>query len=215
MTRVKAPQATIPGVVVAVRLPGGGYARAVFSHCGSTIRGDTPAFAYGFGPKYDKVPSTRVFARLKPENARLIHATSDAGLRAGGWKILGVLPNFDSKDWPLPFVAQDYGLGAEDMGGPPEGWRVMHPNTSLFLEDLSEWEWVAPNVANQYPESGSATASLFARLLRDAIKYNWKGRQPVEGLKPKPMRLWDKGIRDVQRWEPDKPATKTKRRSKR
>jgi hypothetical protein len=92
------------GSVFLVPLQSGGYARGVIARYAP--RGNI-LFGYFFGPRIDKAEEANM-QDILPQNAILRKRFGYLGLRGGSWIVLGKLPQWDRKDWPMPdFVMQD------------------------------------------------------------------------------------------------------------
>jgi hypothetical protein len=77
---------------------GGGFGRGVVAR--ARKRGGT-LLGYFFGPRLNSVEEAAM-NDLLPENAILRLLFSDFGLRLGEWKVLGMLPDWDRAQWPMP-----------------------------------------------------------------------------------------------------------------
>jgi hypothetical protein len=92
------------GSVFLVPLRKGGYARGVVARASPKGKG---LLGYFFGPRLSSADIAKV-DNLDPNSAMLRVIFGDLGLINGEWQILGVVPNWDRTQWPMPdFVRRD------------------------------------------------------------------------------------------------------------
>lgn len=95
------------GSVFLVPLRKGGYARGVIAR--SDPKG-VVLFGYFFGPRLMSSDSV-TFDDLDPAKATLRVMFGALGLRNGEWRILGMAPDWNRSDWPIPDFARRDPLG--------------------------------------------------------------------------------------------------------
>jgi len=83
------------GDVFALPLRDRGWALGVL-----TRHDDSVGVGYFFGPRLNEIPSS--LPLLTPGRPLVIERFGDLGFCEGDWRILGRLPNWDSKAWPIP-----------------------------------------------------------------------------------------------------------------
>jgi hypothetical protein len=92
------------GSVFLVPLRKGGYARGVVARASPRGKG---LLGYFFGPRLPSADTAKV-DDLDPSTATLCVIFGDLGLINGEWQILGIVPNWDRTQWPMPdFVRRD------------------------------------------------------------------------------------------------------------
>ncbi len=136
----------------AVPLDGGGYALGLIARMkGSGI------FGYFFDHRYSTVPTLADAARLGPCDAiqRLIFG--DLDLLEGLWPVLGSLPGWDRRQWPMPsFVHKDVISGRLYI-------RTYDENSLDFLSERRAQEGETVGL----PEDGSFGAgAIISRMSR-------------------------------------------------
>lgn len=95
------------GSVFLVPLRKGGYALGVIARCdakGGVLLG------YFFGPRLAS-PDAAALADLDPTDAILRIRFGALGLRNGEWTVLGMAPNWNRSEWPIPDFARRDPLG--------------------------------------------------------------------------------------------------------
>ena len=95
----------VAGTVFAVPLQDEGFALGLAARV-SPGAGVKTIFGYFFGERYAHVPSIEALPILASTGA--IHSSrfSGLGIKNGTWTILGIYPEWDAADWPMPYFAR-------------------------------------------------------------------------------------------------------------
>lgn len=118
------------GALFAVPLRNGGFSLGVVARMapkGKII------LAYFFGKKFDVVPSfADISSKLRSIDAVKCLRVGDLGLVNGEWPILGDMPSWSRKDWPIPvFIRRDVLSGRV--------WRVIYSDSDPSKLDKEEF----------------------------------------------------------------------------
>jgi hypothetical protein len=87
------------GTWFAVPLKSGGYGIGVVARMGPNGK---IILAYLFGPRRQTLPSPAELEQLRASDAIRRLRTGDLGLVNGSWLLLGNLPSWDRRNWPMP-----------------------------------------------------------------------------------------------------------------
>lgn len=121
------------GTCFAVPLRSGGYAVGLVSRMAAEGK---IILAYFFGPKFESVPIMGDVLSLKASDAIKILRVGDLGLVNGEWGVIGELPKWDPREWPVPsFVRRD------DLS--KRAWKVAYCDTDpskVEQEDLAPFD---------------------------------------------------------------------------
>lgn len=87
--------------------------------------------AYFFGKKFETIPSFTEISIMRSTDAIKCLRIGDLGLINGEWLILGDMPSWSHKDWPVPtFIRQDELTG--------RAWRVIYSDADPSKLDKEE-----------------------------------------------------------------------------
>lgn len=144
------------GTVFSVPLREGGFARGIVARAAPL---EACIFGYFFGPKQASVAELGL-EDMRPENAILSAIFGDLGLMNGEWTVIGALPNWQRKEWPMPdFVRRD------DIG--KRAWRVRYSDndpSKVESEQPTDFDTnLPPNWSSGY---GSVELKLTMLLVR-------------------------------------------------
>lgn len=150
---------TVPykeGSVFAIPLRSGGYAIGVVARVSDNDSGGL--LGYFFGPKLSSLPSKDCIGSLKPEEAIKVIKFGDLSLINKEWPVIGGIPNWKRRDWPMPeFVRKD------DLS--KKAWRARYSE-----DDITKLIGESPEPFNSSLERDSlygagAVELLLTRLL--------------------------------------------------
>lgn len=91
------------GSLFAVPLRNGGYAAGLVARMAP--RGKI-ILAYFFGKKFDDAPSLAEVSLMQSTGSIKCLRVGDLGLMNGEWPVLGDMPSWSRKDWPVPFFVR-------------------------------------------------------------------------------------------------------------
>ncbi len=162
------------GDIIAVRLEGGGYARAVIAAVCVMTRARSRIALYGFAPAYSTITELKSsrLSLLKPESCTVFLVTDDAALRTGKWSCVGRIALVTKDRWVLPCVASDA----------VEPWCVMSMDTDALWGDIGNRYQTNARVASRFAETGWAGNGYVSSVLKQSIVGRWKGRRPIPGV---------------------------------
>jgi len=140
----------------AIPLEGGGYALGLIARMKNS-----GIFGYLFGRRYPDVPTLTHAASLRPADAvqRLIFG--DLDLLNGLWPVLGALPSWDRRQWPMPsFVERDV------LSGHPY-IRTYDENSFDMLSERPAQEEETVGLPEDGSSGAGAVISRISRLIRE------------------------------------------------
>jgi hypothetical protein len=89
---------------------------------------------YFFGPRRTYAPDVEWLNARLPRQASLVCRFRDAALYSGEWKLLGMLPGFERRIWPVPafhrFDGSITGVPGSDV---VQNWRVEYGDDNLIV----------------------------------------------------------------------------------
>ncbi len=130
------------GDVFAVPLRTGGYAIGVIARVSADKSGGL--LGYFYEKKFESVPSMDSIGSLNPDKAVRVLKFGDLSLLKKEWPVIGSVPRWERKNWPLPaFVRKD------DLS--KKAWRIHYSDDNIH------------EVIGEYPEPFDSS------LERDAL----------------------------------------------
>jgi hypothetical protein len=151
---MNAPASAV-GSFVAVPLRKAGFGIGVVSRLGRSRIG----LGYFFGLRLSETPDLRQLPELRAENAVLVARFGDLGLRERRWLVIGSVPHWDPKEWPVPGFRREQSLTGEFF---EVRYSDEDPN-----DIVSETPRVEAEVANMPPDrllTAGAVEVLLTRL---------------------------------------------------
>jgi hypothetical protein len=174
------------GTAVAVPLSHGGWGIYVVARASAGS-----IFAYGFGPVRRELPTAEVLTSLLPEETVLIEDTGDIAILDGVWPIIGEVPNFDRRDWPIP-----------DFTTLQRGDAIGRRHHFEDGDPLRESFWLIPvEEVNALPPGGSSGPDRAAVDLSDVIE-PWLEAPPISPAGRAQVLDWAAVIRAAQQAAP-------------
>jgi Immunity protein 26 len=146
------------GYVFAVPLDGGGYALGVAARLSKKPGG---VLGYFFGPRITKLPDPAETLQLRANDALWVKKFGDLGLVKNEWPIIGKMPHWDARDWPLPV------FGGVDILRPTKGYIIEYDPNDIHSE-LSLCE-VGVEALRGLPKQGLSGAGAVVETLSLAL----------------------------------------------
>jgi hypothetical protein len=117
------------GSLFLVPLKDGGFARGIVTRA---TRYGRVIYGYFFGPRIQSAEEA-TFDDIRPDNFHMRAKFGDLGLYDGSWKVMGMLPNWNREEWPMP-----------DRMTRSNGWFYLvrysdtNPNKTILVQSVPE-----------------------------------------------------------------------------
>ena len=141
----------------AVPLRDGGFAVGVIARTNP----DGVLVGYFFAPKRESLPSIDDLSDLKPGDAFMVRKFGHLGLTKGKWSVIGRLPGWERKDWPMPVFVR-----YEELTG--RSFKVFYDDNDP--NKLVREEEVDPGVGEHGPRDGLLGAVAVEKLLTSQLR---------------------------------------------
>ena len=128
---------------------------------------------YGFAWDFGRDPTADELRALEPCEASLVGIVGDDQVRAGAWRIVGVMPQFDRRKWKLPLFARFRMLVDE---------FVAVERDDRTLAEIREAGVISRAEASLMPDDITYGSIAFAQVLERAIEGGWRGRRPIDEI---------------------------------
>jgi hypothetical protein len=144
--------------VFGVPLRGGGFGVGVVARRQPSSGGIV--FGYFFGPRRDSVPQLDEVPNLDPAAAVLARMFGDLGLINGAWPVIGALPGWDRKNWPMPLFTR-----YEELSGRRFVVCYADDDPAVVVSEAV----ATPDETIALPKDGLAGAGFVEGLLSDLL----------------------------------------------